>query len=138
MPWKPNERIVGLYGASPDDSQRAGWHLRFETLTTTPKAMALGGTHRVGGVRPVNVPKSRVVTKDRQIGLGLQTAAMATVMSTRGTSIAIANKIPTVWKMAAAAAQNLPGLDPVPRRIQLVQEFLRTEVGPTFQLVATL
>ena len=138
VPWKPNERIIGLYGAVPDDSKRAGWHLRFETLTATPKAMALGGTHRVGGVRPIDVPKSQVIASGQQKGLGLQTAAMATVMSARGTSIAIANNIPTVWKMAAKAAQSLSRLDPVPRRIQLVQDFLRTEVGSTFQLVATL
>ena len=138
VPWKPNERIVGLYGAAPDDSQRAGWRLRFKTLTTTPKAMALSGTHRVGEVKPVNVPKSQVVIKGRQKGLGLQTAAMATVMSARGTSIAIANNTTTVWNMAAKAAQSLPRLDPVPPRIQLVQDFLRTEVGSTFQLVATL
>ena len=138
VPWKPNERILGLYGAAPDDSKRAGWHLRFETLTTTPKAMGLSGTHRVGNVRPIDVPKSEVVTKGRQKGLGLQTAAMATVMSTRGTSVAIANNIRTVWKMAAKAAQSLPSLDPVPRRVQLVQNFLRTEVGSTFELVATL
>ena len=138
VPWKPNERIIGLYGAVPDDSQRAGWHLRFKTLTATPKAMALSGTHRVGAVRPVNVPRSQVVTKDGQKGLGLQTAAMAAAMSPRGTSIAIANNIPTVWNMAAKAAQSLSRLDPVPPRIQLVQDFLRTEVGSTFQLVATL
>ena len=138
VPWKPNERIIGLYGAAPDDSQRAGWHLRFETLTATPKAMALSGTHRVGGVRPVNVPKSQVIAKGEQKGLGIQTAAMATVMSARGTSIAVANRIDTVWNMAAKAAQSLPSLDPVPRRIRLVQDFLRTEVGPTFQLAATL
>ena len=138
VPWKPNERIVGLYGAVPDDSKRAGWHLRFETLTTTPKAMALSGTHRVGGVRPVNVPRSQVITNGRQKGFGLQTAAMAKVLSARGTSIAIANNIPTVWSMAAKAAEGLPRLDPVPRHIQLVQDFLRTEVGSTFQLVRTL
>ena len=86
VPWKPNERIIGLYGAVPDDSQRAGWHLRFKTLTATRKAMALSGTHRVGAVRPVNVPRSQVVTKDGQKGLGLQTAAMAAAMSARGTS----------------------------------------------------
>ncbi|MDE0262776.1 MAG: DEAD/DEAH box helicase [Bryobacterales bacterium] len=138
VPWKPNERIIGLYGAAPDDRKRAGWHLRFKTLTATPKAMALTGTHRVGGVRPVNVPRSQVVTNGQQKGLGLQTAAMAKVMSARGTSIAIANSIPTVWNMAAKAAESLSRLDPVPRRIQLVQDFLRTEVGSTFQLVATL
>ena len=138
VPWKPNERIIGLYGAAPDDSKRAGWHLHFKTLTTTAKAMALTGTHRVGGVRPVNVPKSKVVTNGQQKGLGLQTAAMATVMSARGTSIAIANRIPTVWNMAATAAQSLSRLDPVPQRIQLVQDFLRTEFGSNFRLVATL
>ena len=138
VPWKPNERIIGLYGAAPDEGKRAGWHLRFETLTTTPKAMALSGAHRVGAVRPINVPKSKVVTNGQQKGLGLQTAAMATVMSARGTSIAIANNIPTVWHMAAKAAQSLSRLDPVPPHIQLVQDFLRTEVGSTFQLVATL
>ena len=138
VPWKPNERIIGLYGAAPDESKRAGWHLRFETLTTTPKAMALSGAHRVGGVRPINVPRSQVVTNGKQKGLGLQTAAMATVMSARGTSVAIANNIPAVWNMAAKAAQSLPRLDPVPPHIQLVQDFLRTEVGSTFQLVSTL
>lgn len=138
VPWKPNERIVGLYGAVPNDSERAGWHLRFETLTTTPKAMALSGSHRVGGVRPINVPRSQVITRGRQKGLGLQTAAMATVMSARGPSVAVANNTTTVWNMAAKAAESLPPLNPVPRRIQLVQDFLRTEVGSTFQLVATL
>lgn len=138
VPWKPNERIIGLYGATPDDSQRAGWHLHYKTLTATPKAMALAGIHRVGGVRPVDVPKSQVIMKGRQTGLGLQTAAIATVLSTRGTSIAIANNIPTVWKMATKAAQSLPALDPVPPSVQLVQDFLRSEIGPSFQLVATL
>ena len=138
VPWNPNERIIGLYGASPDASQYASWHLRFKTLTATPKAMPLHGTHRVGGVKPVNVPKSHVINKGRQKGLGLQTAAMATVMASRGTSIAIANSIPTVWNMATKAAQSLPDFNSVPPDIQLVQDFLRTEIGPHFQLVETL
>ena len=51
-PWKPNERIIGLYSAVVDDSERAGWRLAFETLTTTGKAMSLKGTHKVGGIKP--------------------------------------------------------------------------------------
>ncbi len=137
-PWKPNERIIGLYAATEDDSRRAGWHLKFETLTATPKAMQLHGTHRVGGVKPIDVPKSQVLTQGRQQGLGLQTAAMATIMSERGTSIAIANRIDAVWKMAVKAAQSLPDLNPVPPDIQLVQDFLRTEIGPDFPLVAAM
>lgn len=138
VPWKPNERIIGLYRAVPNPSQHAGWHLCYETLTTTPKAMALSGTHRVGSVRPVDVPKSKVVIKGRQMGLGLQTVAMATTLSSRGTSIAIANQLRTVWTMAECAAKSLPSLNPVPQPIQLVQDFLRTEVGSSFKLIATL
>jgi len=138
VPWKPNERIIGLYGASPDDSLRAGWHLHFTTTTTTQKAMRLTGTHRVGGVRPIDVPKSQVISKGKQKGTSLQTAAMATVLSSHGTSIAIANNIPSVWKMAEKAALTLPVLDPVPQKIIDVQNFLRTEIGGNFQLIETL
>ena len=137
-PWKPNERIVGLYSAVADDGRRGGWRLDFETLTATEKAMPLRGTHRVGGVKPIDVPKSEVLAKGRQKGLGLQTAAIATVMSARGTSVAIANSIRTVWNMAARAAESLPDLDPIPSDIELVQDFLRTEIGSDFQLTATL
>lgn len=137
-PWKPNERIVGIYYAQSDTSETAGWHLAYETLTTSPKAMPLAGTHRVGGVKPIKVPKSKVLIKNEQRGLGLQTAAMSAVMSARGTSIAIANSIPTVWSMADHVAQNLDVLDPIPDEIRLVQDFLRTEIGPSFPLIDML
>ncbi len=138
VPWKPNERIIGLYRAVANDSQRAGWHLDFETLTATEKAMPLHGTHLVGGVKPINVPKSQVLTKGAQKGLGLQTAAIAAVMSARGTSVAVANSIPTVWKMAGEAAASLPVMDEVPSPIRLVQDFLRTEISAEFRLVSML
>ncbi len=137
-PWKPNERIIGLYRAIADDSKRAGWRLTYETLTTTPKAMQLRGRHQVGGVKPIAVPKSQVLNKNEQKGLGLQTAAIGCVMSARGTSIAVANNISTVWKMARKATESLPVLDPVPDDIRLLQDFLRTEIGPDFELVEML
>ena len=137
-PWKPNERIIGLYSAAPDDSQHGGWHLNFETLTATRKAMPLHGTHRVGGVKPIDVPRSQVLAKGQQKGFGLQTAAIATVMSARGTSVAVANKINTVWKMAVKSAQSLPSFDTVPPDVKLVQDFLRTEISRDFQLIAML
>ena len=138
VPWKPNERIVGLYKAVADDRVRGGWHLDFETLTATEKAMPLHGTHRVGGVKPINVPKSQVLGSGVQKGLGLQTAAMGAVMSARGTSIAVGNTIPTVWKMAGEAARSLPEMDEVPPDIRLVQNFLRTEISSNFKLVELL
>ena len=138
VPWKPNERIVGLYRAVADDSARGGWRLDFETLTATEMAMPLHGTHRVGGVKPIDVPKSQVLTKDIQKGLGLQTAAIGAVMSARGTSIAVGNTVRTVWKMAGEAARSLPKMEDVPSDIRLVQDFLRTEISPDFRLVAML
>ena len=137
-PWQPNERIIGLYRAVADDSARAGWHLDFETLTATEKAMPLHGTHRVGSVRPIDVPKSQVLAQGAQTGFGLQTAAMGAVMSARGTSIAVANNIRSVWKMAGEAAQSLLEMDEVPPDIRLVQDFLRTEISADFRLVDLL
>ena len=137
--WKPNERIIGLYRAVPDDSERAGWRLDYETLTVTEKAMKLRGTHRAGGCKPINVRKSMVLSKEQQTGLGLQTAAMASVMSSRGgTSIAVANNINTVWSMARHAAETIPVFDDVPPDVMLVQDYLRTEVSPGFELVNML
>ena len=137
-PWKPNERIIGLYRAVPDDSKHAGWHLIYETLTATKRAMPLRGKHRVGGVRPIDVPKSQVLNKNKQTGFGTQTAAMAAVMSARGTSVAVTTRPDWVWEMARKTAQTLPPFDHVPVDISLVQDFLRTEVSPDFQLVEML
>jgi hypothetical protein len=100
--------------------------------------MPLHGVHRVGGVKPIDIPKSQVLTKGQQKGFGLQTAAIATVMSARGTSLAIANSILTVWNMAGKAAQSLPEFDGVPDDIRLVQDFLRTEISPDFPLIGML
>ena len=136
--WKPNERIIGLYRAVADDSERAGWRLDYETLTVTEKAMKLRGIHRAGGCRPIDVPKSKVLSKGEQIGFGLQTAAMATVMSGRGTSIGVANNINTVWTMARHATDAIPAFETPPEDVQLVQDYLRTEISPDFELISML
>ncbi len=137
VPWKPNERIIGLYKVTADDSERAGWRLNFETLTATEKAMPLHGIHCVDGVKPLNVPKSRVLGKGEQRGRWLQTAAIGAVMSARGgTSITVANKISTVWKMASEAARSFSKLENAD--IRLVQNFLRTEISPDFELIGML
>ncbi len=138
MPWKPNERIIGIYRAVEDNSERAGWRLQYETLTATEKTMPLHGIHNVGKVKPIDVPRSTVVGKDKQKSFALQTAAIGTVMSARGTSIAIANRIQSVWNMAKHAAQTLPDYDKVPKDVSLVQDFLRTEMGSDFPLIETL
>lgn len=136
--WRPNERILGLYRAVPDESKRAGWRLGFETLTVTPKAMHLKGTHRVGGCRPIDVPRSKVLSGEgEQKGLAFQSGAMASIMSQRGTSIAIANTIKSVWAMARALQESMPIVEEHPDT-RLVQDFLRTEIADNFELVGML
>lgn len=137
-PWKPNERIVGTYRVEADGSKTKGWKLMFDSITNTPKAMHLDGSHQVGGLNPLKVPRSKVLASGKQTGIFIQTVAMAVVMSKRGTSIAVANRPDLAWKMAREAAKVMPVLTSLPSGISLVQDFLRTEISPQFELVDML
>ena len=136
--WKPNERIIGLYRAVADDSKHTGWRLEYETLTVTERAMKLRGTHRVGKCKPINVSRSKVLGGGKQKGFGLQTAAIASVMSERGTSIAIGRDPRMAWSIARNAASSVPKFDVIPDDVRLVQDFLRTEVSQRFELIKML
>lgn len=137
--WKPNERLVGTFKAEADKSVPAGWKLQYETLVTTPKTIHLGGVHQVGKARPLDIPKSAVINADgSQKGFGLQAAAMATTFSARGTCIAVGGTIPNVWSMARAVSATLPEVDIVSEPLRLVQNFLREEISPDFELISML
>jgi len=142
--WKPNERIIGLYRAVEADVGRGGWCLNYETLTATEKAMPLHGIHRVGDVRPIpSVSRSKVLnSRGEQAGLTVQTAAMATILSVRrssdATSISMTTRTDWAWSMARHAAEALPVYDTIPDDVRLVQDFLRTEIHPEFELVQML
>lgn len=131
--WKPNERIVGMYHVEGDDAIRGGWKLKYETLVTTPKTIHLEGMHIVGGVRPLGDSFSKVKNN-----LSLQTAAIARVFSERGTSIAVANRIDSVWSMARKITVSLNVYSDIPSEIKLVQRFLATEISPKFELIRML
>jgi replicative superfamily II helicase len=137
-PWKPNERIVGMFKAEADDTINAGWRLKYETLTTTPKTIHLSGEHYVGGIKPLKIPKSKVLKNGMQSGVTLQTAAMARIMSDRGTSIAIANNTDWVWNMARKICKTLQPFTPISDEILLVQNFLKSEISTNFELIDML
>ena len=130
--WQPNERVVGLFSQQAETSVRAGWRLRFEAVTTTPRTVRLSGEHRVGSVKPLDIPYSRAKS------LSIQAGAMAKVFSDRGTSIAVAQTIPHVWAMARAIKKSLDPFSDVPSEISLVQRFLATEISPEFELIEML
>ena len=129
--WRPNERILGVYN-SKQAPGKGNWTLHYETIVTTPKVLGLKGTHQVGGERPSQIPW----TKSKS--LAATTAAMAKVLSERGTSIAVGNSPKTAWSMARQLQADLPTLDPVPEEVGLVKRFLKQEIGPTFELVEML
>lgn len=131
--WKPNERVVGLFQAVPDESVRAGWKMSFSTLVTTPKTINLAGDHPVGGVRPLNIARSTALNAPTS-----QAAAMAKVFSDRGTSIAVATNTNHVWSMARRITKDIAPLKRVPEDIRLVQRFLKTEIGDDFELIDML
>ena len=133
--WKPNERIIGIFQAVKDNKSRASWHLEFETLEATEKAIALDGRYKVGHSKPIEIPKSQVIDSKGQTGLAYQAVAMSKIMSKNGTSIAIGQKIPTVWNMAKMVYKNLPEPYEVSPEIKLVQDYLKAEVGSEFDLV---
>jgi hypothetical protein len=132
-PWQPNERAVGVFSVKKEDTQRAGWSLKFETLITTPKTIQLRGEHRVGPIKPLDVPISKINKR-----LSLQAGAMARVFSERGTSIAVAQKIPDTWSIARDITRNLEPFREVPSEIGLVQRFLAAEISPDFELINML
>jgi len=138
-PWKPNERIVGMFRAEADDSIRAGWALIFETLITTPKTIHLTGKHRVGDVKPLDIPKSQVLESNgEQKGPTNQAAAMAKIMSDRGTSISVATNTDHVWAMARKICETMQPFNPIHDEILLVQNFLKAEISSNFELIGML
>lgn len=141
--WQPNERLVGMFSVTPFDPKRdekkGDWHLKFETLTTTQRTIHLHGIHEVDGVRPL----SALTFSKIQGSLSAQAVAMAKSFSSRGTSsrgtsIAIAQKIPDVWSIARKVSAELSPLDPIPGDVAIVQRFLATEVGKDFELIEML
>ena len=131
-PWQPNERMVGLFSALPDDSVRGGWKLQYETLVTTPNTIHLEGQHQVGDINPLGIPFSKAK------GVSIQAGAMAKVFSDRGTSIAITQKIDHAWSVARVVKNSLKPFEDVPSEIALVQRFLKTEISPQFELIEML
>lgn len=136
--WQPNERIVGMFHTSGRDRERAekpgDWHLNFETLITAQRTINLHGIHQVDGIRPLSSLNFSTV----KTNLSAQAVAMAKVFSKRGTSIAIAQKIPDVWSIARKVAAELEEYETIPEDIALVQRFLETEISSDFELIAML
>ncbi|MBA3009628.1 MAG: DEAD/DEAH box helicase [Desulfobacula sp.] len=127
-PWQPNERIVGLV---KKEKAGNGWTINYQTLITSPKTIHLKGKHQIGGVRPIPVSHSSA-------NLSKIVAGCAKVFASRGTSVVIAKTKPTAWSLARILRDNMDDLEEIPSEIQLVQNYLKTEVSPEFELINML
>jgi len=126
--WQPNERIIGLMKKHRSGSD---WTIDYQTLVTSPKTIHLKGNHQIGESRPINVPQSGA-------NLSKLVAGCSKVFAERGTSIAIAKTKPNAWSMARLLSENMDDLEPVSPEIQLVQNYLKAEVSPQFELIEML
>ncbi|MGO0305254.1 DEAD/DEAH box helicase [Endozoicomonas acroporae] len=137
--WQPNERIIGIFNAKEfkgKGSKSGDWKLEYETLTTTHNSIHLKGVHQVGDVRPIKRVTASQVKNGK--GLSTQAGAMAKAFSSRGTSIAVGQKIPDVWSLARKLCEEMPELEDIHEDIKLVQRFLKTEVSTDFELIGML
>ncbi|MEZ5124921.1 MAG: DEAD/DEAH box helicase [Thermoleophilia bacterium] len=131
--WQPNDRIVGVFHAASEPARRGDWQLRYKTVITDPGTTCLSGEHRVGAVRPLDISFAKA-----RATLSAQAVGMAAAFSDRGTSIAVGSTVPNTWSMAKLAASRFGPFDDVPDDIQLVQQYLRNEIGPDYELVDLL
>ncbi len=127
-PWQPNERIIGLVKKEVDSSD---WQINYQTLVTSPKTIHLKGKHQIGGNRPIKVPQSGAT-------ISTLVAGCAKSFSSRGTSIVIAKTKPNAWSIARVLCKNMDDLESIPSEILLVQNFLKVEVSPEFELIQML
>ena len=129
--WQPNERVVGFYKRKKARNHPAV--LQFETLTTTRGTIELKGSKHVGADKDL-----RIFLKDSD-KLHDFTAGMADVFGELGrTSVAIAYTKPLAWGMARKIATNNVATEPQYNDIELVCDFLRTEISPDFELIEML
>jgi replicative superfamily II helicase len=129
-PWQPNERLVGIYKKERLENS-SDWQIKYKTLTSSPKTIYLKGEYTVGGIRPLRCPQS-------QVNSVVLTASMAKVFSNKGTSLAIGRTIKNVWSMARKLYNEMPVLEEIPPEIDLVQKYLKIEIGPDFELIDLL
>lgn len=132
-PWKPSERIVGIFEKCKGERQ-GDWHLEYESLLTMTDTVIFNGKYKVNGDRHFGKIYSSVGRAD-------MTAAMAKELSVRGTCLAIARESRQSWAMARNLYKDM---EMVPdtyngyEKICLVQKYLSDEMGTDFELIDML
>ncbi|MBA1445581.1 MAG: DEAD/DEAH box helicase [Chromatiales bacterium] len=127
LAWQPNDRAIAL--ARPvQGAGRGAFSLDLETLHTSKQTLAIPKRLPLGDERPLGLSWS-----DVKNNAGKLAAATAEGLKARGPVIVLAGKVPHTWSLArnfTEGAERIATDDD----IQLVQRFLRAELGPDFLL----
>ena len=132
-PWKPSERVVGIYEKCKG-KQRGDWYLEYESLLTMSDTVNFSGKYKVNGHRHFGKAYSATNKTD-------MTAAMAKELSLRGTCLAIGRTTNASWNMARVLCEDMEKLHGKAdgyENIQLVQKYLADEMGRDFELINML
>jgi len=131
LDWQPNDRVIGIIQAEQGDAinrRSYDYQLRMETVHTTRQTLAVDEL--------LVLPKDEAIASTYRKASDPSTlaAVAAQNLQDRGPIIVMHARPDWVWSLAERfkieANQQAPT-----RKIELVQEFLRLEFGPTFPLV---
>lgn len=132
-PWKPSERIVGIFERCKGEG-RGDWYLEYESLLTMADTVKFSERYRVNGNRHFGKAYSSVGKAD-------MTSAMAKELSSRGTCLSIARTAGLSWSMARNLYEDMDEISATQsgyENIRLVQKYLVDEMGRDFELIKML
>jgi hypothetical protein len=131
LDWQPNDRVIGIIQAEQGDminSRSYDYQLSMETVHTTRQTLVVDDL--------IALPKNNAIASTYRKASDPSTlaAVAAQNLQERGPVIVMHARPDWVWSLAERFKIQTNQRVPT-RKIQLVQEYLKLEFGPTFPLV---
>ncbi len=129
--WQPNDRVIGIVQAEkgePFTHRSYDYDLRMETVHTTKQTLVVEELLRLPKNEDI-APSYSKVTNQSSLA-----AVVAQKLQERGPVIVMHTQPRWVWGLAQRFKIDCNQRAPT-RKIELVQDFLKIEFGPTFPLI---
>lgn len=124
--WQPNDRAIALARPVKGD-KRGEFHLELETLHTSRETLDIPDRLSLGDARPLGLTWTEAKNNASKLA-----AATAETLKQRGPVIVLAGKVSHTWSLAENFRHGEPAS--AHEDVQLVQRFLRAELGDEFLL----
>ncbi len=130
LDWQPNDRVIGIIQAEQGDAinrRSYDYQLRMETVHTTRQTLAVDEL--------LVLPKNEAIASTYRKASDPSTLAAVTAqnLQSRGPVIVMHARPDWVWSLADRFKIEANHKAPT-RKVKLIQEFLRLELGPMFPL----